>query len=191
MRDNYRREGKILHVNDKYIRLTGEDQNSIIGMPFHRNFHPDRNKELEKAIRRTLAEGSPWTGQLKGIDRGGSSFWLQTQIKPVREENGVIGGYIAVGMDITELHLTKSNLKNSLFVDQLTGFGTRAKLLADNNDLESPLIAFYNIDRFSSINRFYGMKTGDEVLIRIGRNLAICSREERPSTASTRIPSWW
>ncbi len=161
-------EGRIDYVNEKYCQLTGLGPKDLRGKFFSNDIHREIKKRTEREIQASLLKGADWNGPIRGRNVSGESFWLQAQIKPVREESGLVTGYIAVGLDVTELHRTRSHLEKSLFLDSLTGCGNRAKLLADYDRASNPLIAFHNIDRFNSINRFYGMERGDEVLLRIG-----------------------
>ena len=163
--------GEIQYVNEMYCRVTGYEKKELKGESFSHYYDPDRKVQQENDVKKTLLNGQTWHGELKGRDKKGDPFWLQAYIKPIRDDSGEITGFIAVGLDVTELHRTKRHLETSNHIDSLTGCGNRAKLLADYDRMESALVAFFNIDRFSSINRFYGMEKGDEALTMITREL--------------------
>ena len=163
--------GFITDVNHMYCSLTGYDHKTRKGDYFNKDFHPSNREKLTREIKEALAEDNVWNGILKGKNREGDTFWLQAQIKQIFDENGILTGHIAVGFDITELRLTKNTLKESLYIDLLTGCGSRAKLLSDYDKAGEACIAYFNIDRFASINHFHGMDRGDEVLAQIGKTL--------------------
>ncbi len=164
-------KGKINYINDLYCRLAGHNRADLIDEDFATDFYPMNRKSQRGGVLTVLKEGKTWNGVLMCQNTSGGLFWLQAQIKKLDDTSGKGEGFIAVALDITELQQTKTHLQNSIYIDSLTGCGNRAKLLADYDQLKKPLIAQYNVDHFSSINHFYGIERGDEVLTQIGNTL--------------------
>lgn len=79
--------------------------------------------------------------------------------------------YIVTLDDITPLVSQKNELKKRLYTDTLTGLPNRRQLLKDITDAESPVLMLINIDSFSQINDLYGYKTGDELIVQLGKKL--------------------
>ncbi|MDC7240189.1 MAG: PAS domain S-box protein, partial [Spirochaetales bacterium] len=160
-------EGRIQRVNHRYRELTDTEGLQISGRFFDTYIHPDTRRETAISMKNTLGEKELWTGTIKGLSQDGREFWIQSQIKPLYGINGSLNGYIAVGLDMTELQTIKENLKKSAFIDSLTGCGNWEKLLHDYEKTDSAYIAYYNIDAFSSIYQFYGLESSEQILIHI------------------------
>ena len=78
----------------------------------------------------------------------------------------IIIGYII----IRELTNLNQALKNKLYIDELTGVYTRAKLEEMQLD-ENGILYLIDIDDFSDINELYGMNIGNKVLQSIANRL--------------------
>ncbi len=68
-----------------------------------------------------------------------------------------------------EVKLKTNKLIQHLFTDRLTSLANREKFLQDS---ANKYIAIINIDSFSEINDFYGVKLGDKLLIEVGKFLS-------------------
>lgn len=164
-------EGLITEVNEKYLKLSGHTREELIGQKFYVDYVTDQIESLKARIRKKLQKSSTWTALVKGQTVNGEEFWLQAQSGEVRDLNGTVLGHIAFGFDVTELHRQKHALEKSFLTDTLTGFGNRVRLLSDYNSSNISFIAMYNIDGFGSINHFYGMSKGDDILIQMSVKL--------------------
>jgi len=78
----------------------------------------------------------------------------------------VIIGYIV----IKELTSLNDELKQKLYIDQLTGVYSRAKL-EDIPFNDSSILILIDIDDFSGINELYGIEKGDQILQVIAKKL--------------------
>ncbi len=63
-------------------------------------------------------------------------------------------------------------LKDSVYTDSLTSLHNRAKFQKILPTLQNPLIALFDIDRFSQTNDFYGSKVGDALIVELSRLFA-------------------
>lgn len=68
-----------------------------------------------------------------------------------------------------EVKRKTEELIEKLFIDNLTGFPNREKFIVDS---KNKYIAILNIDSFREINDFYGVNTGDKILIEVGEFLS-------------------
>ena len=168
-------DGSIKRVNDKYLSLSGHSRAELIGEKYYSDFYPDLAEGYVEKIRNTIYDGRIWNGLIKGINVNGFPFWMQAQTGAVKNIDGEIVSYVAFGLDVTELHRQKYELEKSFLYDGLTGLGNRVKMLSDFDMYKTVNVAMYNIDRFSSINRFFGMDKGDEILKEIADRLNLIS----------------
>ena len=162
-------DGSIKKVNEKYLSLSGHSKEELVGKKYFSDFYPDKSSEYIQDIKNTINNGGIWNNLLKGINVNGFPFWMQAQTGAVKNIDGKITGYIAFGLDVTELHRRKNELEKSFLYDDLTGLGNRVKMLSDFDKYKRVNVAMYNIDGFSSFNRFSGMEKGDEILKAIAK----------------------
>jgi diguanylate cyclase (GGDEF)-like protein len=70
-----------------------------------------------------------------------------------------------------EKKAVKDEMRESLYVDALTGAFKRAKLDEDMKSLGDTVILILNIDNFSHINSYYGFRIGDALLAKVVERL--------------------
>lgn len=96
------RDGRILHVNDEFIRLSGYSRAELIGHThaiLNSSHHP---KTFWAKAYSTLAGGKPWRAQVMNRCKDGRSYWVDALILPLSSRNG-LKGFLSVQRDITEL----------------------------------------------------------------------------------------
>lgn len=94
--------GRILHVNDEFIRLSEYSHNELIGGThaiLNSSYHP---KTFWADAYRTLAGGKAWRAQIMNRSKDGRSYWVDALIVPLSSRNG-LKGFLSVQRDITEL----------------------------------------------------------------------------------------
>ena len=65
----------------------------------------------------------------------------------------------------------RSFLLQKIYIDTMTGLPNRAKLFADVNTAENPVLFLVSIDSFKEYNDFYGYDIGDHILLEINNRL--------------------
>lgn len=163
--------GKITYVNDKFCDVTGYCTDEIIGKNHNIVRHPQTPKELFKDLWDTIKKGQKWHGIIKNRAKSGSSYYNDTTIIPLKDENGNISEYISCGVNLTELIENREKLNNAFMTDTLTGLGSRLKLLSSIKETQKAILALIDISRFSEINDLKGHAFGDKVIIECGQRL--------------------
>jgi len=120
----------------------------------------DRPEQVHKAILRR--QDRRWV------------FDVNARALPTAEE----GSYVVSLGDITALEQTRERLqeasaalRHQLYIDDLTGLPNRARLLADLERTNDPVLVLLNIDNFREINDFFGHTTGDAILREVAARL--------------------
>lgn len=162
-------KGNITYVNDNFCRVTGYSKEEIIGKPHNILRHPDVPRELFRDMWQTIESKKSWSGILPNLKKDGSTYWINSSMTPVLDENGNIVEYIAIRHEITELIEQKQKLEHLATTDMLTNLGNRYKLFSDIKSGFKTLVLI-DIDNFSHINDFYGYAFGDK-LIKIFANI--------------------
>lgn len=95
-------EGRIIHANDAYCRLTGRRRIDLIGNSHRDLDHLCLDDRAWKRIACALRRGEIWHGELCSSGHAGrTEIWVEATIVPFRARGGGIGGYIAICTDIT------------------------------------------------------------------------------------------
>ncbi len=90
--------------------------------------------------------------------------------------------FIAAAVIIIAVFIFVTRHKNRIIkeqtTDELTGLPNRTRLLQDTRAMSTPRFAVIDIHNFKAINTFYGLDTGDAVLIAVSQEIAHCLPEE-------------
>ncbi len=88
-------KGVITFSNRKFRELSGYTKEELIGSPHNINRHPDMPKVAFKAMWEMIKSGNYWEGYVKNLRADGRYYLVLVAIKPKRDEEGNIIGYIA------------------------------------------------------------------------------------------------
>ncbi|MCS6790156.1 MAG: PAS domain S-box protein, partial [Bacteroidia bacterium] len=93
-------EGRIIYVNDAFLRLFGQTVDKVLGIPYVRLRKEEERPLMEEVFAR-LRQGEVWQEMVYYTNALGQELWLQQTIVPVRHLTGEVYKYILVGFDIT------------------------------------------------------------------------------------------
>lgn len=106
--------GNITYVNESILRMLGSnDKNDIIGkhvLDFTADF--DKQRATERSIE-SIKTGQGWTGQFTVLTSKGEKLPIELTATPIKDENGVVIGFIDIIRDIRERAQTEENLKEA------------------------------------------------------------------------------
>lgn len=156
--------GRITYVNDSFCNVTGYTPDEVIGKSHRILRHPETDSALFTDLWQTIQSKKIWKAIFKNRKKNGDTYIVDAAIVPVLDEHGEIVEYIAIRHEITELYEKKERLKRFVYVDEMTGFGSRQRLIEDISQAQNPLLALIDIDKFNNINDFYGIEFGDRLL---------------------------
>jgi PAS domain S-box-containing protein len=104
-------DGRIEYANPFYLQLTGAAADEVINHVFSTTIACDNHEEIFNDMRTAINKGNSWSSEICGRRKGGGSYWVQMNISPVRDENGIITNYIAILADITERKKAEAEIK--------------------------------------------------------------------------------
>ncbi len=167
--------GEIIYVNEAVCETSGYSKEELIGKSpklFKSGYH---SPEFYRQLWSTIRAGQDFHAIFVNRGKHGQIFYLESSIHPIKLPDGSLV-YMQVGRDITrEIHLS-SEIERLTFSDTLTGLynldGLRARaeeFLKRNNFV---LLILVDLCNFSMINRLYGERAGDTVLVEIGKRLS-------------------
>ncbi|MDD2781809.1 EAL domain-containing protein [Sulfuricurvum sp.] len=165
-------EGIITYANNAFCEISGYTQKELVGQNHNIIRHPDNPHELFKELWETIKSGKIWKNTFKNLSKEGREYYVKTTIVPIFSEEGEIVEYIATRVDVTELILKDQIIQRQL-TDTLTGNKNRTALFSDlETSNQKVTLVIFNIDRFSTINDFFGYEIGDMFLIAFAEYLS-------------------
>ena len=88
-------KGRITHVNQTFIDISGFTKQELIGEPHNVVRHPDMPPEAFADLWNNLKQGRPWSGYVKNRCKNGDHYWVLANATPIFE-NGQVTGYMSV-----------------------------------------------------------------------------------------------
>ncbi len=94
-------QGIITYTNKRFCEISGYTADELVGSPHNIIRHPDMPKKLFAKMWQTIQSGQVWNGLVKNLRKDGLYYWVDTEILPIRDDDEVITGYIAVRKNTT------------------------------------------------------------------------------------------
>ena len=178
-------DAEIEYVNAAFLTKTGYNRNAILGQNPRILKSGKTPQHVYADLWETLGRGETWQGEFTNVTKNGQEYIQLTTVTPIRQTNGTICNYIAVGEDITGRKKGEERIFELAYFDQLTGLPNRTLLL----DRLTQVIAissrtgnygallFIDLDHFKNINDTLGHQKGDLMLKQVAENLMLRLRE--------------
>lgn len=94
--------GHIEYVNRRFEELTGYSRSEVVGSTPRFLQSGETAAEQYGSIRALLARGREWRGVFRNRRKDGSSYWAETTIFPLTDDDGITRNFIGVAEDISE-----------------------------------------------------------------------------------------
>ena len=104
-------EGYIQWVNEGFTELTGYGYDEVVGHLGYLLQGEKTDSEIVEKIRTTMWARKPYSGEIYSYKKDGTGFWMSISITPTYDDNGVVEGFVAVQMDITERKIMEEQLR--------------------------------------------------------------------------------
>ena len=104
---------RIVYVNEAFERLTGYNQEEVLGQT-PRLFQGEKTdrQELDR-IRNALEKWQPVKAELINYTKFGKEFWLDIDIVPIADESGIYTHWVSIQRDTTERKLAEQAIHES------------------------------------------------------------------------------
>jgi PAS domain S-box-containing protein len=104
---------RIEWVNDGFERLTGYSAAEALGRHPSQLLDSSVNGEATlQALRTALKEGRPYSGEIQNRRKRGELYWLSLEIQPLLNDAGVLTGFMAIELDITDRKRAEAELRH-------------------------------------------------------------------------------
>ncbi len=176
--------GRILRVNEAFTRITGYNQEEVIGRTPKLLRSSQYDKDFYKTIWLELKASGVWQGEIWSRRKNGELYPEWLNISAVQDEHGNPAQYICIFSDFTEKKLSEDRIYHLAHYDILTQLPNRALLherlgqaVVHAQRHEKPTaILFVDLDYFKRINDTLGHAVGDQLLQVIAQRLLDCVR---------------
>ena len=173
------RNGLIVHVNRAFMRITGYQQDEVVGQRPSKFKSGRHDAPFYQQIYAALADKGEWSGEIWNRRKSGEIYPQWQTICAIRDDGGELSHYVAVFSDISAIKHTEEELAYLAHHDPLTGLPNR---LLFNDRVEQALAAaqankrgcallLLDLDHFQSINDGLGHTIGDQLLKLVGERL--------------------
>ncbi len=88
-------EGIITFANRRFCEISGYTSSELVGQPHNIIRHPDMPKAAFAQVWRTIQSGTIWHGLVKNLRKDGKFYWVDTEVTPIYDNNGIVKGYMA------------------------------------------------------------------------------------------------
>ncbi|WP_194788232.1 phosphodiesterase DibA [Pseudomonas sp. UFMG81] len=173
------RNGLIVHVNRAFMRITGYQQDEVIGQRPSKFKSGRHGAPFYQQIYATLSDQGEWSGEIWNRRKSGEIYPQWQTICAIRDDSGDLSHYVAVFSDISAIKHTEEELAYLAHHDPLTGlpnrllFNDRAEqaLAAAQLNKRGCALLLLDLDHFQSINDGLGHTIGDQLLKLVGERL--------------------
>lgn len=172
---------KITWVSQALLKISGYEEQDLIGEPVSKLLDPQLGHELYAEIIATIDKSGIWRGTVRHQGKGPNYYWVEATVEPLFDAQGERCGYIQIRQDVT----SQIRLEELWMTDHLTGLHNRQSIdqlwereiqrSVRYGDVFSVLLI--DIDHFKRVNDNYGHLVGDELLFQFAQLLQEVSRD--------------
>lgn len=179
-------KNNIIRVNGTFTKVTGFTSQEVLGKNprFLQSGIHDEN--FYKKMWNIIDTKGTWYGEITNKRKNGEYFTTLQSITAVKNDEGLVSGYVSVFSDISDRKKYELQLAHLATHDPLTSLANR---MSFNNNLDKALqiakryhnrvgVLFIDLNHFKEVNDRLGHEIGDHLLIEVAKRLTSCIREE-------------
>jgi len=129
-------------VNDAFVRHTGWEADDVVGtVPGHLLQGAGTDPVTVGFIRERLAAQEGFTCEILNYTRAGSPYWVQLEMRPIRDDAGRVDGFVAVQTDITTRREAADALRRAMEAAEENALAKASFLASMSHEIRTPLNA--------------------------------------------------
>lgn len=83
-------KGVITYANDVFSKISGYEENELVGKKHSILRHPDMPKQIFKDLWQTIANKKIWRGYVKNLRKDGGFYWVYAEVSGVYKNNELV-----------------------------------------------------------------------------------------------------
>lgn len=181
---------KIVYVNEAFEKHTGYSKQEVMGRsPGLLQGQGSQHAELNR-ISLALEQSQPVHAELINYKKDGTLFWIELDIVPLPNSDGVATHWVSAARDITQRKIAEEEIEYLAFYDPLTQLPNRQMLMErlkraltqsssrfkNESASANSALMFIDLDNFKILNDTLGHATGDMLLCKVATRLGACVR---------------
>lgn len=179
-------DGRLLQVNRALSRLTGYDQEKLVGMELLGLTHPeDRAAELRGLEAMRTGRLRVYNGERRYLHAAGHPLWVAVYCSMIQDDAGAPSQFLVQVQDVSSRRDYDSQLNHMAEHDPLTGLLNRRafeRILSEHvvrgeRYGHSGAVMVLDLDHFKQVNEALGHSAGDELIMRVAKVLATTLRK--------------
>ncbi|WP_310449657.1 diguanylate cyclase domain-containing protein [Sulfuritalea sp.] len=174
------RAGRILQVNDAFMRITGYAADELVGNNPRLLQSGRHAPEFYAALWAAVTREGVWRGEIWNRRKNGEIYAELLTLSAICSANGRVRNYVGVYSDMTGRKESQRRLERMAHYDTLTQlpnrvlFADRLRIALAQARRTGKLLAvcYLDLDDFKPINDIYGHPAGDRLLAEVAGRLA-------------------
>ncbi len=147
-------KGTMVYVNPAMEKASGYSKEELLGKNPNILSSNKLSKDFWEKVWRKILSGKVWAGQLENKKKNGTSFYADSIISPIFDNDGSTAGYLGVHNEISNNNVIRDHLQ---CIQRLGSFGTLTAGIA--HEVGNPLTSI------SSLTQLIQKTTNDKIII--------------------------
>jgi PAS domain S-box-containing protein len=141
-------KGIITYANEKFCNISGYSLEELVGSRHNIVRHPEIDDEVYKQLWETITDKRVWKGVIKNISKNNNTYWVDSTIVPMLDEENNIKEYMSIRTDVTDLMFQREMIEQmSNAQDSIVAHATNHGIVYLNNK-------FFEYFNFISLHDF-------------------------------------
>ena len=173
----YDKQGKMIYINRHVERLSGYSKEEILQDPMKAPWDINTyNTTLKERALLAIGQNRKFETITLNKNKKQAEFYLSLTLSGIKDRNGELVLYIAIGKDITGAKRLQEKLHRLKYIDEVTGLPNQAAFIEHiyskvKKEDASFAVILFDISKMSYINNTYGLTTGDALMKEIADRL--------------------
>ncbi len=179
-------KNNIVRVNGTFTKITGFTLTEALGQNPSFLQSGTHNEKFYKEMWDAIDTKGTWYGEIINQRKNGENFTALQSITSVKDDEGIVNGYVSVFSDISDRKKYELSLAHLASHDILTSLPNRMNYYDNLNKAIQMAkrgqyrvgVFFIDLNHFKEVNDSLGHEAGDHLLKEVSDRLLLCVREE-------------